>query len=373
MLVVWMTRMEKVTAAGVTITGLVSAGEEEGKWIVLWETGVSDQVDDITDNHIQQESVTWYEGGVWLEMRAALRSGMARLLSIGFQPALGFMPDTNIHERRMKEHNEWINCYGDLNVNDTLYERLTAWRREQAISLKRAPFWIATNRMLRLVSAFVPYSAEELRQLPGFGEAKVRAYAESITAITKTIGRAAEFPLNWVRETVSEPVFLKWVYEQEQAKLNNEFGKLVERRMLLEGIQNQMSAEQLTGHLKIDRRELLVRIEALVADGYDIHDFIELELSIISSEERQSIIAALAELGVEYLKPVFVRVYGEDALQMASGELQRKYEYIRLVRMTLNGQVTGNQDEVQELSINKAPNTPAEGTSSDKKQGRQTA
>ncbi|WP_084159241.1 HRDC domain-containing protein [Paenibacillus taiwanensis] len=372
MVVVWMTRLEKVTAAGVTITGLVSAGEEEGKWIVLWETGVSDPVDDMADNHIQQESVTWYEGGVWLEMRAALRAGMARLLSIGFQPALGFMPDTNIHERRMKEQNEWINCYGDLNVNEMLYERLTAWRREQAMTLKRAPFWIATNRMLRLVSAFVPYTAEELRQLPGFGEAKVRAYADSITAITKTVGRATEYPLNWVRETVSEPLFLKWVYEQEQSKLNNEFRRLVERRLLLEGIQNQMSAERLTAHLKVDRRELLVRIEALVADGYDVHNFIEIELASLSSDERQAIQAALAELGVDYLKPVFVRVYGEEALQVGASELQRKYEYIRLVRMSLNSQAMGNRVDVHELSANQAPDMTTEGKSSNRK-GRQTA
>lgn len=182
---VWMARMEKQVDGEELYQGLLSAGEEDGKWLVIWEPEA------MTADHgsisLLEELVqaqTWYEGESWQEMRAALRSGMALLLREGYQPMLGFMPDTNLHERRMKERNEWICCYGDLHVNDQLYEKLVQWRREVAISTRRAPYWVATNRMLRLVSAFVPHTADELKQLPGFGEAKVSAYAEKIVEIT---------------------------------------------------------------------------------------------------------------------------------------------------------------------------------------------
>ena len=334
---VWMARMEKQADGEELYQGLLSAGEDEGKWLVIWEP--EDMPEDYDRPSSMDELVqaqTWYEGESWQEMRAALRSGMAQLLREGYQPVLGFMPDTNLHERRMKERNEWICCYGDLHVNDQLYEKLAQWRREMAISTRRAPYWIATNRMLRLVSAFVPQTAEELKQIPGFGEAKVASYADAVVAITQLFERQHSFPLDWVVSTVPESEFIRWVYEQEQAKMESELGKLTQRRLLLEGVRNELSAAELMERLQIDRRELIMRIETLSSEGYDMQPFIELELSDTSKEEEQAIRSALLELGTEYLKPVFMRIYGEEGLNGSSSEMQRRYERIRLLRMTLS-------------------------------------
>ena len=334
---VWMARMEKQVDGETEFEGLLSAGEDEGKWLVIWEPEeLSADLSTNSSIHELAQAQTWYEGESWLEMRAALRSGMAQLLREGFQPVLGFMPDSNLHERRMKERNEWICCYGDLHVNDQLYEKLAQWRREMAISTKRAPYWIATNRMLRLVSAFVPHTADELKQLPGFGEAKVASYAEAIVAITKLVERQTSFPLDWVAGAVPESEFVRWVYEQEQAKMDSELGKLTQRRLLLEGVRSGLSAGELMERLQIDRRELIMRIETLSSDGYDMLPFIELELSDTTEEEAAAIRSALQELGTEYLKPVFIRIYGEEGLNGSSTEMQRRYERIRLLRMTLD-------------------------------------
>lgn len=324
--VIWMTRLEKGTAGEQSTGGLLSAGEQEGKWLVLWEDTAAGIPSDKTADIL-------YEGAVWSEMRAALRAGVARLLSAGYQPALGFIPDMNLHERRMKERNEWIHCYADLNRNDTLYELLAAWRRDQAVASRRAPYWIATNRMLRLVSTYIPHTEEELRQLPGFGESKVKAYKDSILRITTAINRETEFPLDWVQEKVPQADFLKWIYEQEELKMNQELRRLTERRLLLEGIQAGTDAKELMNLLNIDRRELMVRIEAVSGEGYDVHPFIDQELQNVPLEEQQAIEAALQELGGEYLKPIFAQVYGEEALESSGSEMQKRYERIRLLRM----------------------------------------
>lgn len=334
---VWMARMEKQGDGEEQYQGLLSAGEDEGKWLVIWEPeDVPGDYERPSSLDVLVQAQTWYEGESWQEMRAALRSGMAQLLREGFQPVLGFMPDTNLHERRMKERNEWICCYGDLHVNDQLYEKLAQWRREMAISTRRAPYWIATNRMLRLVSAFVPHTAEELKQIPGFGEAKVASYADAIVAITQLFERQHCFPLDWVVSTIPESEFIRWVYEQEQAKMESELGKLTQRRLLLEGVRNGLSAPELMERLQIDRRELIMRIETLSSEGYDMQPFVELELSDTSKEEEQAIRSALLELGTEYLKPVFLRIYGEEGLNGSSAEMQRRYERIRLLRMMLS-------------------------------------
>ncbi|MGZ9583433.1 HRDC domain-containing protein [Paenibacillus marinisediminis] len=341
MQVVWMARMEKQVEGESLRSGLLSAGEEAGKWIVLWEPDEAVGHDEAQQAADVDTSGTWYEGSVWMEMRAALRGGVARLLREGYQPALGFMPDTNLHERRMKERNEWISCYGELHSDDKLYERLAQWRRETASSLRRAPYWIATNRMLRLVSAFVPHNAEELRQLPGFGEAKVKSFADAITAITKTVERSTSFPLDWVEGAVTETAFVQWVYEQERTKMDAELSRLMQRRVLLEGVRDGLGAGELMERLEVDRRELLMRIETLAEEGYDVLSFVNIELADTPEEELLAIRNALTELGPEYLKPVFVRIYGEEALTGTGSELQRRYERIRLLRLTMDSAASG--------------------------------
>lgn len=342
--VIWMTRLEKRVDDERMEGGLLSAGELEGKWLVLWEDASGSPKE-------ANASDVLYEGAVWSEMRAALRAGVAKLLGVGYQPALGFIPDMNLHERRMKERNEWIHCYADLNRDDALYEQLAAWRRDQAVASRRAPYWIATNRMLRLVSTYVPHTEEELRQLPGFGESKVKAYKDSILRITKPLDRKMDFPLEWVQDAVSEEQFLKWIYEQEEMKMSLELKRLIERRLLLEGIQSEMAVKDLKTLLNIDRRELMVRIEALSGDGYDVLPFIEMELQEVPDEEQQAIEEALQELGGEYLKPIFIQVYGEEALESSGGELQRRYERIRLLRM--------KQEDAQEEALAVEPRIKA--------------
>lgn len=300
--------------------GLVTVGEEEGKWIVIWEVDGG-------------ASEVWFEGSIWAEMRAALRGGLAQLLSLGYRMVLGFVPDTDIHERRMKERQEWVNCYAQLYAKENVYEQLAKWRREMASRLKRAPYWVATNRMLRLVSAFLPHTLEELKQLPGFGDAKLQSFGDDIIAITKEHERSTTFPLQWVQEAITEQQFAQWIYAEWEAKQRDELTKLTERRKLLEGIQQGRSLLELMEILHVDRRELIMRVETLEREGYQVETLVEAEISSLPPEERQAIDMAFAELGDEYLKPVYIKVFGEAALEQSSASVQANYERIRLLRL----------------------------------------
>ncbi|WP_019421789.1 HRDC domain-containing protein [Paenibacillus sp. OSY-SE] len=300
--------------------GLVTVGEEEGKWIVLWEVDGG-------------ASEVWFEGSIWAEMRAALRGGLAQLLSSGYRMVLGFVPDTDIHERRMKERQEWVNCYAQLYAKEEVYEQLAKWRREMASRLKRAPYWVATNRMLRLVSAFLPHTLEELKQLPGFGEIKIQSFGDDIVEITKQYERSTTFPLEWVQAAITEQQFAQWIYSEWEAKQRDELTKLTERRKLLEGIQQGQTLLQLMELLRIDRRELIMRIETLEREGYQVETLVEAELASMPREERQAIDMAFVELGDEYLKPVYIKAFGEAALEQATASVQANYERIRLLRL----------------------------------------
>ena len=54
--------------------------------------------------------------------------------------------------------------------------RIYAHGAGKAASDRKAPYFVATNRLLRLISAFVPHTMDELMQLPGVGESKAAEY-----------------------------------------------------------------------------------------------------------------------------------------------------------------------------------------------------
>lgn len=309
--------------------GLVTVGQEDGEWIIIWKS----------DNGTME---TWFEGAAWEEMRTTLRRGLARLLYSGYRLMIGFIPETDIHERRMKERNEWIACYGDLCTRLEIYEQLAKWRREKASKLKRAPYWIATNRMLRMVSALVPYTLEELRQIPGFGDTKLLAYGEDILSITKPFERNTTFPLDWVISTLSEEDFSKWVYAEWELKQDQELTQLTQRRILLEGLEQGLTIKQLMEQLQLNRRELIMRIEAVESEGYNVDQIVEAELTEMSTEYRAIIEAAFIELGDEYLKPIFEKTFAEIVTKDVY-DAQTCYEQIRLLRLLYRSQMKVRQ------------------------------
>lgn len=64
-----------------------------------------------------------------------------------------------------------------------LYERLTAWRLEEAREQSVPPYVVAHNSMLREIARTRPSSIVQLSAIPGFGKTRAERYAEVILAL----------------------------------------------------------------------------------------------------------------------------------------------------------------------------------------------
>ncbi|GAF06205.1 hypothetical protein JCM16418_154 [Paenibacillus pini JCM 16418] len=290
--------------------------------------------DDVLDS-------SWYEGSSWNEMLCIYRHELAIKLGEGFRPLI----DGTFHEENeLKGRNhvaQRLYCYSELHTNEELYAELTSWRRKKAAIERKAPYFIGSNRLLRLISAFVPQSLEELLQLPGFGESKAGEYGSEILEISCRSEREKGFPLDWVPQQVSNEEYMAWLYKQKEQKYKHDLEQYRTRRMMLRGIADGKNLLQLEQECELSRRDLLEMMENLEKEGYDTEPLIMYELQEMSEEEQKRVWSAYEELGDGYLKPVLQQVYGTDTVSGAAMELL--YERIRLIRIRFRRSVESKQ------------------------------
>ena len=74
------------------------------------------------------------------------------------------------------------------------FEALRAWRNEKAREKGISAYIIGTNRMLAEVVARRPASLEELRDVPGFGPAKIKDYGKGLLELLNSSMTATEKP-----------------------------------------------------------------------------------------------------------------------------------------------------------------------------------
>ncbi|QHW33372.1 aldolase [Paenibacillus rhizovicinus] len=325
----------EIAAAG---EAQLSICEQNGVWSVIWTD---------SDSETQQagDQQIWYEGGSWEEMMTAFRHGVAVQMGEGFLPLIDGMLD----ERRTVEGTgtlySMIQCYGEQNGNEELFHALRDWRRAKAVAIKKSAYLVATNRMLWMISAFVPQQLEELLQIPGWGEAKQAAYGEEVLAITRLFQRDTHFPLDWVAGTLDPKTYTKWTYKQKENKLKAQMDRLSEKRELLRAIAEGKSIDELQEQVDLPRRDLMERIEKLETEGYDLEPLIERELAEMPDFEQQLVWDALQTLGDRYLKPVLHQVYGEDADQGKGKSLDMLYDRLRLIRLRFR-RANGSREQV---------------------------
>ncbi len=73
-----------------------------------------------------------------------------------------------------------------------LLERLRIWRREEARKEERPAFSILGNTVLHYLAYYQPHKEEELLDIKGFGEKKMKAYGQSLLReIVRTYGPTA--------------------------------------------------------------------------------------------------------------------------------------------------------------------------------------
>ncbi|WP_054955924.1 HRDC domain-containing protein [Paenibacillus dakarensis] len=335
MQIVFMNQMSRMSEASEEHAAQVWIGEEEGLWRVGWR-------DMEGDGYGQNEE--WYEGSSWQELLCVYRHRLAVKLSEGYRPAIEGIFHEPEDAKGRNYAGQKLQCYSELFGSEELYAELCAWRRKKAAAGRKAPYFIASNRVLRLISAFVPQTEEELIQLPGIGVNKAAEHGADWMEITSRVERSTSFPLDWVFNKLQENVFLSWLYKQKEQKYKQELDNFRTDREMLIGIAEGLTLDQLTEKTGLSRRDLIEQLEGLEKEGYDTEALIQMELESLSEPEQSAIWKAFEELGDTFLKPVMQRVYGQEPPQESSTETL--YERLRLIRIRFRRQAIDQRSAV---------------------------
>lgn len=302
----------------------VSIGENHGRWFVAWqETG--------EDGNVHHED--WFEGPGWEEMLNVFREQMLAKQQDGFKPVLDIvmLPELAALDSKSAQI-QLLHYYSEFHSNETLYEELRQWRLKQAGKEGKAPFLVASNRLLRMVSTFLPHTLEELKQLPGLGANKTALYGEELIGFTQKYTQLQPFPLHWVEGEINPVQFNAWLQHEKERKRQAEQSKQEQKRKLLEAISRGESLEAIREQMQLQRRELILTIEELDKEGYDLDAYIESMLQEIPAEEQELAWAAFELQGDRYLKPILQTLYSHQE-ELDFQERDRIYEWLRLLRM----------------------------------------
>ncbi|MEX2460077.1 MAG: HRDC domain-containing protein [Paenibacillaceae bacterium] len=303
-------------------TAQVSICEQQGAWHVLWNEARE-------DGKLEQSS--WFEGTQWDVMLQVFRERLQEKIKEGYIPLLdGYGEAERLVSYRSRE-TQMLYHYSELHRKEEVYNLLRLWRKEEASKDGRAAYIVASNRILDMISAFLPHTLEELKQIPGLGESRTRTYGDAILAITKDFQRETEFPLHWVNERINMQQFEIWLSEQSRIRQETEEAKLAGKRKLLEAIAQGGDLSSLEKLLLMKRRDILLAVEELAKEGYDVDTLIETELGSIDHEEQRQVQVLFAELGDKYLKPVLFKLYNEQ--QLKEKDVNKTYEWMRLIRL----------------------------------------
>lgn len=276
---VFMNRMVKVSEQGDGMAE-VWIDEGEGVWRLGWR--------DLEDGGREREQV-WYEGGSWNEMLHIYRHGLAVKLGEGFRPVIDGIFHDEEEQKGKSQAVQKLYCYSELNYREELYNELCAWRRKKAAAERKAPYFIATNRLLRLISTFVPATLDELLQLPGVGDNKAAEYGGELLEITAGQERSHGFPLDWVQDELDETTYEAWVYKQKEQKYKQDLDKYRTKQQLLQGIRTGKRLEQMEQETGLTRRELVEALEQLEKEGYDAESLIAGELQEMPEAEQEEV------------------------------------------------------------------------------------
>jgi hypothetical protein len=309
-------------------TAQVSISEQGGEWSVEWMEMGSDGMP-VRD--------TWFSGMSWKEMIQSFRNRIQNKRSEGYIALVEMCNESSILPGGKARTLQMMHYYSELNSRDDLFQELRVWRNEQASKESKSPFILASNRMLRMISAFLPQTIEELRQIPGFGEYKTGLYGEPLLRMTASYTRNTAFPLSWVAEHIDASGFEDWVRQQWDLRAKNEAERRETKLKLLEGIAEGFDLEGLQQRLNLPSRELMTRIEELDKEGYDMEPLIEPALRDLPQQKKDDAWLAFSEAGDRFLKPIVKRLYGEDQ-ELAGAQLEKTYEWLRLLRLRFRRQ-----------------------------------
>lgn len=304
-------------------TAQVSITEHQGTFRVMWsEEGGSGK----------REPETWFEGAGWKEMLQTYRDGLWQKRRAGFYPLI----DTSLQavgEAARSREQLMLQFYAETHHQPELFEEMRKWRREQARKEGKSAYFVATNRMLQMVCAFLPSTEEELRVIPGFGKRKGELYGKELLALTASQEGKGAFPLDWVYGEVDQGQFESWLVNQLRSREELEEQKEQLRRRMLEGAAAGLSLKELAERTGQQRRELVRLLEELDQQGYDMEPIIAIELADVEEAKQAAASRLFVKHGSRFLKPVLQEWYTSEELK--GQDLNGLYEKLRLLRVRL--------------------------------------
>jgi hypothetical protein len=318
---IFMNSFERAAGQGHTAAKIV-IGEYQGVLRLLW---------DEPEEGGKPGGAVWFEGEHWGEMLDVFKIRVRDKIREGFVPLvrdyLGEQSRTSGKMRML----HLLHFYAERNHNTDVLESLKAWRREQAAKENKAAYMVASNRVLQMIACYLPVTAEELAKIPGIGTSGTERYAEAILTHTQGCAEGSMFPLAWVADAAEGPEFDVWLVQQQDMRERQKLAKEEDKLRLLEAISRGETLEAMSGKLTMRRREIVLAVERLDKEGYDVGSLVDAELDGINPQEREEVDKLFREIGDRYLKPVMQRLYPEQ--QPQGQELDRVYEWIRLYRM----------------------------------------
>jgi hypothetical protein len=319
--IVFLNRLDRADGR-VESRGQVFIGEQQGTWTAGWR-----QEESIPGG----EQEIWYEGISWEELLAAFRHGAAGKMKEGYRPLIDGMLDAPLWERQPSLQ-LLVQCHADLQEeNAGLMAALRQWRRAKSAEEKRSAYLVATNRELHMLAVYLPKTAVELAQIPGFGKLKTERYGADLIALLHDAPREHVFPLDWVTQAVHPDRFAEWMFRLKEEKYGRALSTVRDKRSLLSAIRDGRSLADMETALQCERRKLVERIERLDEEGYDVLPIVDLELAALPAEEWTQASEAMVQLGDKYLKPLLQKVYGEE--EAPAQEIEHRYEKLRMMRI----------------------------------------
>ena len=226
-----------------------------------------------------------------------------------------------------------LECFSTQHTNPTLFQELKKWRKDTSNTCNLPPYFIGTDKLLNLLSTFVPHNEEQILQIPGIGQQKYSQYGLEILEITKKYDQAFPYPLHWINEKVNLDMLAIWMITEKMSKEERKKIRLdkeqEDKLRLLEMIEDELSFGDIAQRLEISLSALLGRVRELAKEGYEVMAYLQKEVNSI--QERETILDIASALGNDRLKPIYQKMYGEGNEGVSGKEVGDRYNRIRLV------------------------------------------
>ena len=322
MYLIFVNSLERKTSNGKQ-QAKISIHEEQGKWAVLWTMPNADG---------SQSVDTWYEGTSWSDLIGNFKYGVAQRLTEGFVPLVqdfSFQTEKTENQQRALT----LEFYAETHMNEGLYQTLKEWRLARSKAEKKAPYLIATNRMLKIVATFIPQNRDELMQIPGFGKQRSMQLASDICNVTNTIPRTTTFPLNWVSDLVDSEALRHWILKQKEERAKVQLDTDQRRKAILSAMAAEKTFSEVCEFAGLNLRDCAQLIDDLDRDGYDLTTWVDIQWDAIPDEilNKQLALEGFEELSDRFLKPVLLRQFTEK--ELASKNQDELYAWLRMVRL----------------------------------------